>query len=239
MRRSCRIGFCIFFISVAYTVMPAFANFPAIPFIPPVYNYTTNNYRAGNQNWAVSQGSDGVIYFGNDNGLLSFDGTNWQLHSLPNKLSVKSIYIDTVHVPERIYVGSFEEFGFFERDATLQLKYHSLKHLVPDYTFHNDEIWTIYPFGNNIYFQSFSSYFIYNGEEIKAMKPYPGVLYFFPVGDKMYAQRINSDFYRFDGEEFHLLFSREQLNQDNVVGVLPHGNDCLLVTSKAGCSLFR
>lgn len=47
-----------------------------IPFTPPVYNYTTNNYRAGNQNWSVAQDKQGVVYFGNNNGLLSFDGTN-------------------------------------------------------------------------------------------------------------------------------------------------------------------
>ncbi|WP_329905087.1 hypothetical protein [Porphyromonas pogonae] len=62
-----------------------------IPFVPPSYNYTTNHYDGGNQNWAVAQGKDGIMYIGNNNGLLTFDGTNWQLYELPNKLSVKSI----------------------------------------------------------------------------------------------------------------------------------------------------
>src|SRR5690554_7184499 len=112
--------FFIFLLAVTCTATTLYADDLNIPFIPPVYNYTTSHYRASNQNWAIAQGSDGVLYFGNDNGLLSFDGTNWQLHTLPNRLSVKSIHIDTIHVPERIYVGSFEEFGYFERDSTHQ-----------------------------------------------------------------------------------------------------------------------
>jgi len=208
-----------------------------IPFIPPIYNYTTGNYKAGNQNWAIAQGSNGVIYIGNNNGLLSFEGVNWKLHPLPNNLSVKSIFIDSGITPERIYVGSFEEFGYFEPDETNQLIYHSIKSLAKDYPFHNDEVWTIHPFNGKIYFQSFSAVFVYDGKDVIALEPSPAVLYFFPVGEKMFAQLINNDFYRFDGDRFHRMLTRDQLNDDNVVAVLPFDDDYLLVTSKSG--LFR
>ena len=76
-----------------------------IPFVPPVYNYTTAMYGGGNQNWAVAQGANGVMYIGNNNGLLCFDGVNWELHRLPNHLSVKSLFVDTTARPARSYVG--------------------------------------------------------------------------------------------------------------------------------------
>ena len=93
-----------------------------IPFVPPVYNYNTSNYNGGNQNWAVAQDKSGIIYAANNRGLLSFDGVNWELHTLPNNIGVKSIFIDSSEteneITEKIYVGAFEEFGYFERDAT-------------------------------------------------------------------------------------------------------------------------
>jgi len=153
-----------------------------IPFIPPVYNYTTSHYKAGNQNWSIAQDQEGVIYFGNNNGLLSFDGANWNLHKLPNNLAVKSIFIDFNHNPNRIYVGSFEEFGYFERDRHSRLIYHSLRNQVEDYQFHNDEIWKICQHRGKIYFQSFSAFFVLEENSIKTHKPYPGVLYFFRLG---------------------------------------------------------
>ena len=209
-----------------------------IPFIPPVYNYTTDHYKAGNQNWAIAQGKDGVIYFGNNNGLLSYDGVNWEMHHLPNNLSVKSIYIDSNNNYERIYVGSFEEFGYFESNETNQLIYHSLSRNIKDHQFHNDEIWNIYPFDGKLYFQTFAAIFVYDDGGIQVRKPYPAVLYFFPVGEKMYAQLIGGEFSLFDGENFHPAFTRDRLNNDNVIAMLPYGEDWLLVTSKNGLYRF-
>lgn len=208
-----------------------------IPFTPPVYNYTTNNYRAGNQNWSVAQDKQGVVYFGNNNGLLSFDGTNWFLHSLPNNLSVKSIFIDSVKSPERIYVGSFEEFGYFEKDETETLIYHSLKEKVKDYNFHNDEIWSIHLLDNSVYFQSFSKIFVYNGNDIEVLDPYPAVLYFFPIDNITYAQLINSGLAVFNGNNFQEIIDRNRLNNDDVVFIHQIDDELLLITSKSG--LFR
>lgn len=230
-----------FYTAIFTVVFITFAVSPAaqeIPFIPPVYNYTTDLYNAGNQNWAIAQGSNGVIYFGNDNGMLSYDGVNWNLHNLPNNLSVKSIYIDSHNSNERIYVGSFEEFGYFESNETNQLIYHSLRHNVEDHQFHNDEIWNIYPFDGKLYFQSFSTIFVYDGKEVRIQKPYPAVLYFFPVGEKMFAQLIGNGFCLFDGENFHPVFTRELWNNDNVIALLPYENDWLLVTTKNGLYRF-
>lgn len=164
-----------------------FSEAQEIPFVPLVYSYSAGIMSGGgNQNWAVEQGSNGVIYIGNNKGLLSFDGTNWLLHRLPNGLSVKSICIDQSSGSERIYVGSYEEFGYFSVDLTNQLVYHSLKSLVRDYKFQNDEIWTILKLNEIIYFQTFSSYFVYNTEKktVTAEKPIPGPLYFFEVGGR-------------------------------------------------------
>lgn len=236
---ACKKQFCTAIFTVIFMAfaMPSVAQ--DIPFIPPVYNYTTDHYNAGNQNWSIAQGSNGVLYFGNDNGMLSYDGVNWELHNLPNNLSVKSILIDSLYSNERIYVGSFEEFGYFESNETNQLTYHSLRNTVEGYPFHNDEIWTIYPFKEKIYFQSFSAVFVYDGKEVQTLKPYPSsVLYFFPVGDKMFAQLINNGFYQFDGENLHKIFTRDHWNNDNVVAVLPYKNEYLLVTSKNGLYRF-
>lgn len=208
-----------------------------LPFIPPVYNYTTAHYKAGNQNWSISQGGNGVVYFGNNNGLLSFDGVNWNLHPLPNNLAVKSIFIDPDQFPERIYVGSFEEFGYFERDRHNRLNYHSLRKRVEDYEFHNDEIWKICQHNGKIYFQSFSAFFVLEDDTIRTFKPYPCVLYFFPTGNRMFAQLINDHFTLFDGERFRVLFTRQQIHNDNVVAVLSLGEQLLLVTAKSG--LYR
>ena len=63
-------------------------------FIPLVTQFSKNDYRAANQNWAVAQGLDGILYFGNNEGLLEFDGSLWKLHKIPGNGLVRSVMID-------------------------------------------------------------------------------------------------------------------------------------------------
>ena len=233
-KRKSIIRFFVIIITLMLSLLPERGYALEIPFIPPVYNYTTAHYKAGNQNWSIAQDQRGVIYFGNNNGLLSFDGVNWNLHKLPNNKSVKSIFIDPFHTTDRIYVGSFEEFGYFERDQHNRLTYQSLRATVKDYEFHNDEIWKICQHNGKIYFQSFSAFFVFENDSINTFNPYPGVLYFFPAGKRLYAQLINNHFTLFDGKMFSTLFTRQQINDDNVVAVLPIGEQLIVVTEKNG-----
>ena len=39
-----------------------------------IQNYTKAQYQSGNQNWSVTKDENGIMYFGNADGLLSFDG---------------------------------------------------------------------------------------------------------------------------------------------------------------------
>ncbi len=234
-----RYGGLVIILFISQAFLSFFINAQVIHFTPPVYNYSTKNYDADNQNWAIAQDKNGVVYFGNNNGLLSFDGVNWELHPLSNNLSVKSIFIDDHNnSAERIYVGSFEEFGYFERNEIRELIYHSLKEKVMDYNFHNDEIWSIHSFGDKTYFQSFSRIFVYDGDDIDIIDPNPAVLYFFHIGDKMYAQLINFGLALFNGESFVEVVDRESVGDDDIVSMLEIDNELLLTTSKSGIYRF-
>lgn len=69
---------------------------------------------------------------------------------------MRAIYISE---DGKIYVGSYEEFGYFVHTPYSTLEYHSLKDEVKDFTFHNDEIWNIVCVQGEIVFQSFGSLF--------------------------------------------------------------------------------
>lgn len=208
-----------------------------IPYIPKIINYSVSDYKAGNQNWSVAQGNDGKIYFGNNRGLLVYDGTRWNLYPSPRHTPIRSVYVGP---DNRIYVGSFEEFGYYQANGNGELIYHSLKSLVKNYKFTNDEIWTINEYKGKIYFQSFSSYFVYDGTSVVSDSLNILPLYFFSVNERLYAQFINEGFYVMDEDKFLLLLSAEQLNNDHVVAVLPFDDDqLLLVTAKNGLYLYK
>jgi len=119
--------------------------------LPEIINYTKQVYNAGTQNWDIRQGQNGVVYFGNNEGLLSFDGTFWKLHSLPNHTIVRAIEISK---DQKIYTGGQNEFGFFSPDARGSLVYHSLLNLIPPQDRSFDDVWNICITGNDIFFRT-------------------------------------------------------------------------------------
>jgi hypothetical protein len=47
--------------------------------IPFIQNYAPKDYHADSQNWAIVQDRRGIMYFGNSDGVLEYDGVSWRL----------------------------------------------------------------------------------------------------------------------------------------------------------------
>lgn len=133
---------------------------------PPIQNYTSVQYGAASQNWDVVIDSIGIVYTANNEGLLSYDGQRWTLHTLPSGAIIRSVY----EHKGRIYAGSYQEFGFWKRNKTGELSYTSLMPLLKDYQMQNEEIWDILSFGGSIYFRSFGAIYKYDHEQIIPIK---------------------------------------------------------------------
>ena len=207
-----------------------------IPFSPIVRSYSVSDYNAGIQNWSIAQDERGVMYFGNNNGLLEFDGSAWRLYELPTKGIVRAIYISK---DGRIYVGSYEEFGYFVRTPYNTLEYHSLKDEVKDFTFHNDEIWNIVCVQGEIVFQSFGSLFFYNGNSVEGTRMKSLPLNLFQVGNTFYSQRINGGLCVFSGRKMEELIPRKAFGNSDVLAGLPYDDAVLMLTRNQGGFLYR
>ena len=163
-----------------------------------VRNYPKEEYNGANQNWAIAQDEHGVLFFGNTYGLLEFNGADWILHSTPNITFIRSVYVDT---DGRIYCGSFEEFGYWQRDSYGELHYTSLSRQFLDHeALSNIDIWKIFRIGENLYLHSFSKLFIYDGEEIKIIESDDTLLPMFEYKGKPYVSNIYSGFISIDDD---------------------------------------
>ena len=56
--------------------------------VPYVQNYPKSSYLSGNQNWSIAKDKDGIMYFGNAEGLLTFDGKYWQQYKMPKSVKL-------------------------------------------------------------------------------------------------------------------------------------------------------
>jgi hypothetical protein len=96
--------------------------------LPDIINFSKQVFKAGAQNRQIRQDKRGVMYFANNEGVLSFDGINWKVYPLPNKSIVRSIEFGP---DNKLYAGGQDEFGYFSPNKNGRLEFHSLKHLLP------------------------------------------------------------------------------------------------------------
>ncbi len=202
-----------------------------------VKHYTKQDYHAGSQNWSVDTDLDGNVYLGNNDGLLVFNGTHWTTFRNPDQTIVRSVYVAP---DKRIYTGSYEEFGYWEPDATHELKYHSLKPLLQNVPFHNSEIWKIVECSNKIYFQSFASLFVYDHHTVKPVELPGSVIFLLKARNRLFVQSVTGDLYEIIGDKLRIIEAGSILEGAEVKTILPYAaNDFLIGTTANGLFIYN
>ena len=121
--------------------------------IPEVQNFSSADYKGGTQNWCISQDRLGVMYFANNEGLLTYNGRYWKLYPLPNKTVVRSVKIAQ---DGKIYIGAQDELGYFYPNEKGLLKFHSLKNLIPEKERQLEDVWEIVLYQKEVFFRTTS-----------------------------------------------------------------------------------
>ncbi|TDP00336.1 LuxR C-terminal-related transcriptional regulator [Flavobacterium sp. 245] len=165
--------------------------------LPFVENYNKSDYQGDNQIWNIAQGQDRAMYFANNHYLLRYDGVVWEKYSLPNKTIIRSILIEG----DRIYSGSYKEFGYWHRKDGKMVYVSITKNLRLFDEKDNEEIWKIFRFNGSLYFQSFNDVFIYDGKHIKKIK-FPFLIsYCFVVDQNLYVASVDKGIFRMNGSK--------------------------------------
>lgn len=142
-------------------------------------NYGPREYGLQPQNWSVLQDRRGMIYVGNNGGLLEFDGVSWRVIRIPNKI-VRSLALGPAGT---IFVGGNNEFGFLEPDSTGSLGYVSLSQHLGAAQKKFLDVWKIHVLPEGIYFQSNELIFRLDNESSQIVETYspsvPGGRFFF------------------------------------------------------------
>ncbi|RCH55432.1 transcriptional regulator [Mucilaginibacter hurinus] len=223
---------------LAIFLVPMFAGAANIRSIgvPYVQNYVKSVYQAGNQNWAETKDTNGMMYFANSDGLLSFDGRDWQLYKLPNDLIVRAVAADG---HGKVYTGAFGEIGYWTTNKKGIFTYTSLVKLIPNEFRLNEEVWKIYIDKDRIIFQSFGMIYIYKDGKIQGIRDQAPYLFLFKVGDRFLIEKLNEGLYELTDSNKLVLIPGSRVLQTGVLSILPFDKTrYLLATSKNGLYLY-
>jgi DNA-binding CsgD family transcriptional regulator len=201
--------------------------------VPYIQNYPKGIYGSGNQNWSVTQDKNGVMYYGNAEGLLVYDGRYWQQYTMPHRQIVRSV---AAAVDGRVYTGSYGEFGYWLFKNN-KFTYTSLTGLIPGTHTLASEIWKIYIDGDRVIFQSFAAIYLYQHQKITVIKNNAPYLFLHRAGNRFFAESLNHGLFELTGGKLSPVSGSEKLK--NVLSILPYkGSSFIIGTSKDGLFIY-
>ena len=205
---------------------------------PYIQNYNDADYNTpANQIWAVIQDHRGVMYFGNNNGVLEFDGTNWRLIEVSNKSIVRSL---TINKAGKIYVGAVGEFGCLQADSTGTMQYVSLLEKIPEKDRNFEDVWKIVTTRESIIIETSSKIFIIKNNTTKVIKSEYGFHISFFVNNEFYVREKNKGLLKLVDNSLQLVPGSEQFANDRIYVMLPYEkNKILLVAREQGIFIFN
>lgn len=198
---------------------------------PQITCFNKNEYSAAMQNWSVAIDGRGFFYAANNQGLLEYDGSSWLLYPMPNKTIIRSLLITS---DNRIYVGSYEEFGYFEEDKFGKKQYFSLSKFVSPSDLHNDEIWRIVQSKDEIFFQAFSKIFIFKLDKQVIVKPKQSFVLLQKARERLFIHETGTGLCELIDHQYRLLPGGEIFKTNEVRMVLPYGEKSFLVGTTLG-----
>ncbi len=197
--------------------------------IPNIVNYSKMAYQAGSQNWNIVQDKKGIMYFANNEGLLSFDGTYWRTYPLPNKTIVRSVAIGD---DNKIYVGGQKEIGYFSSGANGDIVYTSLNKLLNKNDNDFADVWNICFFDGHVFFRSNKKIFNYHNNKIVVYNS-SNWGFLSSVSGELLAYEIDKGLVSFRNEQWLPRIKKGSLPTDNLYlrTGLPFGKDSILLVS--------
>jgi len=198
--------------------------------IPPVRNYDNAEYAAGSQNWSITQSKEKHIFFGNNIGLLEFDGSHWKLYPSPNGTIIRAVHA----AGDLVYSGAYMDFGYWQRNDMGLLDYISLTQDLDIKLKDDEHFWNITSRNEWILFQSLDRIYLYNSknqklEVIDLVLPRAKI---FNLPENIYVQKGDGGLYSIQNGKAVLESDHPFFTDNFIVGIFQHDDGLLMLSEK-------
>jgi DNA-binding CsgD family transcriptional regulator len=200
--------------------------------LPPVLNFSPKDYQADNQNWSIAQGENKHIYIANNKGLLEYDGEAWTLYLSPNQTILRSVFFHD----DKIYSGSYREFGFWEKQTTGELVYNSLSLDIIDSIGTDEQFWTIERLEDWIIFQSLDHIYTYHTDDksVNKISIEGSISKMFKLESDLYFQIVNKGLFKIEDGNPLLVSNHDFFTTNLITNLYTYKNQILVQTETEG-----
>ncbi|MBK8944405.1 MAG: hypothetical protein IPM32_03945 [Ignavibacteriae bacterium] len=206
--------------------------------------YSPKEYKSNPANWSIVQDNRGVMYFGNNEGVLEFDGASWRNIKTPRSQIVRAIVKDN---NGKIYLTAGTDIGFLEPDSIGKMKFKSLLKSFGNQYQQNDEIWDVAVNSEGVFFKTKNKIYRWDNNKITSWDSvYAFRLY--NIDDKIYSRNQDVGLMKIEGDSLRLisngdyfssigvfdmlLFTDENSNQSNKILITTNFNGIFIYDGK-------
>lgn len=201
---------------------------------PNIVHYNREDFDSDPQFWTVAESPNGVLYFGNNDGALIFDGEQWHKVYLPNRSSIRSLVADSLG---NIYAGGFDEFGMIKQNDRGQYYFESLLDTLNFSDPSIANLWQVHVSKGHIIYRSFNQLIVIKDNRFTTL---PATTYFiksFQIGQEYFVQDEREGIFRLDLENMNLekFLEKDQVLREEVIAMLPmEKNGMMMAVTKTG-----
>lgn len=184
--------------------------------LPFIRNFRPRAYGADAQNWCLAQDARGILFVGNNSGVLEYDGVRWRLIPTAKGGVVRSL---AVGGDGRVYVGSVGEFGVLRPDAAGQLAYTALSRdlkVCPDFS----DVWVTAATAQGMVFQTREALFVLDGGEIREIKASTTFHTSFLAGGRFFVRQRDVGLQELKGSRLVPVAGGERFRQESVFAMV-------------------
>ena len=196
--------------------------------MPMLHNLKPKDYHAGTQNWALLQDHRGVLYVGNNVGVLEYDGRNWRTLQTSNKSVARSL---ALAADGRVYVGAKGDIGYIDHSEG-QSRFRSLLHLVPTSFRDFQDVRQTFVSDDSVYFTSRDYVFRLRDEKIDVWRSNSSFLKAFFVNQRLYIREEGTGLLMMHQDNFQLVPGGEHFAYESIFVLEPFDDNTLLAGSR-------
>ncbi len=205
----------------------------------PISTYTNKVYGRDYEatNYCILTDHRNLVYAGNANGIMEYDGTEWRFIEVRQGAYVTSMAL----APNgTIYIGAEQEFGLLLTNQRGSLEYRSLSQLLPDKDRYFSDIWSTHANKNLTAFQAEECMYILRGDSIQSIYPNTTFHTSFLLGSNLYVRERGEGLKILQDDTFHLVKDGEKFTDLGIFGMFPYDDKgrILLATKEKGFYLF-
>lgn len=200
--------------------------------VPPINVFSSEDYGAENQNWAISQNKNKLIYIANNEGLLEFNGADWQLYPTPNETIMRSVKC----FQDKIYTGFYMDFGFWKKNKFGVLEYTSIRKSSNIKMLEDEQIWEICELDGWMIFKSLQRIYLYNikNKTFKIINASKNIIKLTKVENRIYFQELGKGVFVIENGEPKLVSNQKVLKENKIVEIFLKNGKLFFITQKNG-----